>query len=81
MDTYARKAWLESDAVGTVKRTRVCTMEIWVEALGGVQERMDNPTSREIRGILAGLPEWRDQGGKRITVAPYGRQRYYERSE
>lgn len=81
MDTYARRAWLESDAEGTIKRTRVCTMEIWVEALGGVRERLDNPTSREIRGILAGLPEWRDQGGKRITVAPYGRQRYYERSE
>lgn len=81
MDTYARRAWLESDAVGTVKRTQVCAMEIWAEALGGMQERMDYLTSREIGNILAEMPEWRYMGSKRITVPPYGRQRYYEREE
>lgn len=81
MDSYSRRAWLESNAGdGTVKRTTVCTFEIWVEAFGGNPDRIDRYGAKEIRDIMAGLPEWRHQGNKRTTCKPYGRQRYYERS-
>lgn len=82
MDSYTRREWLESSTEpGTVKRTTVCTLEIWVEALGGNPDRIDRYAAKEIRDIIAGMPEWRHQGNKRITCKPYGRQRYFEREE
>lgn len=79
-DYYTRRQWLETDAQGTTRRTTVCTLEIWTEALGGNPDKLDRYAAKEIRDIMAGLPEWRHQGNKRITAGPYGRQRYYERS-
>ena len=80
MDIYARRQWLETDAAGTVQRTTVCTMEIWAEALGGNPDRLDRYASKEIRDIMAKLPEWRSRGRQQKTIKPYGRQRYFERS-
>ena len=80
LDLYTRRQWLETDAVGTVKRTTVCTMEIWAEALGGNPDKLDRYAGKEIRDIISRLPEWRYRGSKRMTIKPYGRQRYYERS-
>ena len=79
-DIYTRRQWLETDAQGTTRRTSVCTLEIWAEALNGNPDKLDRYAAKEIRDIMAGLPEWRHQGNKRVTVGPYGRQRYYERS-
>ena len=79
MDIYARRQWLETDAVGTVKRTTVCTMEIWAEALGGNPDKIDRYIVKEIRDIMADFPNWVHQGAQRQTIRPYGRQRYYER--
>ncbi len=81
MDSYSRRAWLESGEEGTVKRTSVCTLEIWVEALGGNPDRIDRYGAKEIRDIMANLPDWRHQGNKLKTLKPYGRQRYFERIE
>ena len=81
LDLYTRRQWLETDAVGTVRRTHVCTMEIWAEALGGNPDRIDRFGGKEIRDIMARLPNWRHQGNKLRTVWPYGRQRYFERRE
>ena len=78
-DSYARREWLDSDATGTQERRTVCTLEIWVEALGGNPDRLDRYGVKEIRDIMAGLSEWVHQGNKRITAHPYGRQRYFER--
>lgn len=78
-DLYSRRQWLETDAEGTVKRTTVCTMEIWAEALGGNPDKLDRYAGKEIREILARLPEWRNMGSKKLTIKPYGRQRYFER--
>ena len=80
MDPYSRRQWLESDAEGVTRRTTVCTLEIWTEALNGNPDKLDRYASKEIRDIMATLPDWRHQGNKRITAGPYGRQRYYERS-
>ena len=79
-DPYARRAWLESDEVGTVERKVVCILEIWTEALGGNPDRLDRYAIKEVRDIMASLPKWRRQGNKQITIKPYGRQKYYERS-
>ena len=79
LDLYTRRQWLETDAVGTVKRTTVCTLEIYTEALGGNRDRFDRYVGKEIRDIMAKLPDWRHRGNKLCTIKPYGRQRYYER--
>ena len=79
LDVYARRQWLETDAVGTVERTTVCTLEIWAEALNGNPDKLDRYVAKEIRDIMAGLPDWKHKGAERRTMRPYGRQRYYER--
>ena len=78
-DVYTRKQWLETDVVGTVRRTTVCAMEIWVEALNGNPERLDRYAIKEVRDIMAGLPGWKSSGRQQKTIKPYGRQRYFER--
>ena len=79
LDLYTRRQWLETDTQGTVPRATVCTLEIWAEALGGNPDKLDRYASKEIRDIMARLPEWRHRGNKLRTMRPYGRQRYYER--
>ena len=78
-DLYDRRQWLETNETGTVKRTAVCTIEIWAEALGGNPDKLDRYVAKEIRDIMAGLPEWRHNGASRKRIPPYGRQRFYER--
>ena len=78
-DTYDRRAWLESEAVGTVQREVVCIFEIWVEALGGHPDRLDRYAIKEVLDIMSALPQWKRQGNKQITIKPYGRQKYYQR--
>lgn len=79
MDLYTRRQWLEGGAEGTVKRSVVCTIEIWAEALGGNPDKIDRYVAKEIRDIMAGLPDWRHNGASRKRIPPYGRQRFYER--
>jgi predicted P-loop ATPase len=79
LDLYARRAWLEGDAEGTVQRTAVCTLEIWAEALGGNPDKLDRYIAKEIRDIMAGLEDWGHQGNRLLSIKPYGRQRYYAR--
>ena len=78
-DLYARRQWLETNDVGTVRREAVCTLEIWAEALGGNPDKIDRYASKEIREIMARIPGWRHQGNQKLTIRPYGRQRYYVR--
>ena len=80
MDLYARRSYLEGGAEGHTRRTTVCIMEIWAEALSGNPDKLDRYAIKEIRDIMASLPEWRRSGNKRTTIHPYGRQRYYERT-
>ena len=81
LDAYARRQWLEDDAVGTVKRTHVCAMEIWVEALNGNPERLDRYAIKEVRDIMAKMPGWRSFGRRQRTFKLYGRQRFFERED
>jgi len=79
LDLYTRRQWLVTDAVGTIRRTTVCTMEIWAEVLGGNPDKFDRYVGKDIRDVMAKLPEWRNMGGLKKTIKPYGRQRYFER--
>lgn len=78
-DIYERRQWLEAQNEGSVKRSTVCALEIWTEALSGNPEKLDRYDIKEIHGIMAGFPEWKHNGAQRRTINPYGRQRYYER--
>jgi hypothetical protein len=81
MDLYARRSFLEGSAEGVTQRQTVCILEIWAEALSGNPDKLDRYAIKEIQDIMTKLPEWRRSGNKRTTIRPYGRQRYYERSE
>ena len=78
-DLYSRRTWLESGETGTVKRDRVCSYEIWAEALGQSPDRLDRYAMKEIRDIMSKLPAWKHQGNSRCTRKPYGFQRYYKK--
>ena len=80
-DLYSRRQWLEGKEQGTVPRQHVCSLEIWAEALGQSPDRMDRYGAKDVRDIMAQLPEWRHQGNAKITAKPYGRQRYYKRED
>lgn len=81
-DLYARRQWLESGAIGTVRRDIVCTMEIWAEALGQNPDKYDRYGGKEIRDIMACISDWKFRGrNSNRIIRPYGRQRYYERRE
>ena len=80
-DLYSRRAWLEDQTTGTVKRDRVCTLEIWAEALGQSPDRLDRYAIKEVGDIMAKLPEWKRQGNAKTSSKLYGRQRYYKREE
>ena len=80
-DSYSRRAWLESGELGTVPRETVCTLELWVEALGQNPDRFDRYATKEVRDIMEKIPEWRHQGNAIRTMKPYGRQRYYKKED
>lgn len=81
LDLYTRRQWLETDAKGTIKRTTVCNLEVWAEALGCNPDKMDRYASKEVRDIMAALRNWRRHKGEGRSIKPYGKQRYYERVE
>ncbi len=44
--------------VGTVKRDKVCILEIWVEALGGQPKDLDRAKSNEIKNCILKIDGW-----------------------
>ena len=78
MGLYDRRAWLETDSLGTVQRKYVCTIEIWAEALRGSPEKMDRYAVKEVREIMAKLA-WERCTYERKSFPIYGQQRYYKR--
>lgn len=79
MDSDRRLLFLDSDEAGTVRRTEVSNMEIWVEALHGSGAKMDpNRDGRAISAIMARIPGWKKTGERR-RITGYGLQRIYRR--
>ena len=85
-DLYQRRSFLtggefEAPATeGTVRRERVCAMEIWCECFGKPREAMKKSDAYEIEGILYSLGGWERYSGK-LRVPGYGVQRVYIRED
>ena len=66
------------EAEGTMKRTKVCAMEIFCECFGRPKNAWKKADSWEIMAIMARIPEW-EKPGNRMKISGYGQQRPYTR--
>ncbi|MCM1577816.1 MAG: virulence-associated E family protein [Ruminococcus sp.] len=79
--TDERRLFLQdavSERTDLVPRQKVCTMEIWCEALGGRQENYQRNKGLEINDIMSRIPDWHATKSPR-RHGPYGNQRGFER--
>ena len=82
LDISGRRMFLLGDfngAKGTVKRSRVCAIEVWCECFGGDPKQLSNIQAREIRSILDNAEGWKRYEGL-FRFGIYGRQRSYIRT-
>lgn len=88
MDPFARRTFLDgsefgdSSLTGTVKRDRICVMEIWCECFGKPRESIKKTDSYEIEGILYKLGGWTRYSGNassKLRIPGYGIQKTYVR--
>jgi hypothetical protein len=88
MDLYERRSFIRGDEfskeiIGTVKRDKVCAMEIWCELFGKEPTAMRKIDSYEINAIMRKIDGWErytgnKQGNAKIPL--YGVQRIFVRS-
>ena len=87
-DLYQRRNFLNGSEFGgeihngTVRRTRVCTMEIWCECFGKPREALKKGDAYEIEGILYKLGGWAKYSGSssgKLRIPGYGVQKTYVR--
>ena len=67
---------------GSVRRDRVCAMEVWCECFGRPRETLKKSDSYEIEGILYKLGNWRRYSGNaqgKMRIPGYGVQKAYVR--
>ncbi len=62
----------------TVKRDRICAVELWVECFKQEKGRMRNSDARELNSLLRKLEEWEEMRTPRKTIC-YGSQRVFIR--
>lgn len=84
-DLLTRRVWWSGEFgsahVDTVRRDKVCALEIWCECFGGDSKMFDRRNAVEINGIMDGLKDWkRTKNGVRFG-RQYGFQKGYERHE
>ena len=60
---------------GTVKRDKVCILEIWVEALGGQPKDLDRAKSNEIKNCILKIDGWVWNKNPLYFSTDYGRQK------
>ena len=84
MDIHERREFLDmgvfDQKVGTVKRDRVCVMEIWCEALRKPAEAIKSIDSRELNAIMQSIDGWKSVSTVRFGKI-YGRQRGFIRKK
>ena len=85
MNLYERRNFLNggefgTQEVGTVKRTRVCIMEIWCECFGKEQANLKRSDGNEIRAIMARIKDWKKQSSK-SRFSMYGILQGYVRKD
>ena len=64
---------------GTVRREKVCVMEVWCEMLGGEKKDLTTPRSKEISDIILKTGKWEKAKGNLRFGALYGEQRGFTR--
>ena len=88
MDLYQRRSFLgesefgDAQRKGTVRREKVCVMEIWCECFGKAREALKKADSYEIEGILYKLGGWKKYDGNangKMRIPGYGVQKAYVR--
>lgn len=89
-DQYQRRAFLEGTEFGadkhegTVRRTKVCAMEIWCECFGKSRESLKKGDSYEIECILYSLGGWVRYDGNatgKSRIPGYGVQKTFVRQK
>lgn len=89
MDLYERRNFLSGGdfgtaAIGTVKRTLVCPMEVWCECFGKDSANLKKSDSYEITAIMARIENWRPYDGTKSGTTRfqiYNKQRAFMRVE
>lgn len=87
MDLYERRSFLTGGdfgaaTVGTVKRERVCTMEIWCECFGKEAVNLKKGDAYELNAIMAKIEGWKKYDGNKrgnFKFPIYGSQTGYVR--
>ena len=90
MDLYKRRTFLgggefeDTPTEGTVRRERVCIMEIWCECFGKERQNLKKADSYELEGILNKIGGWERYTGNasgKMRISGYGIQRAFIRNE
>lgn len=90
MDLYQRRTFLgggefeDTPTEGTVRRERVCIMEIWCECFGKERQNLKKAASYELEGILNKIGGWERYTGNasgKMRISGYGIQRAFIRNE
>jgi hypothetical protein len=64
--------------VGTMQRTQVCSMEIWLECFGRSERTMSKQDTWDMGNLMARIIGW-ERTGERIRIPGYGQQRPFTR--
>lgn len=67
------------DSEGTVQRTKVCVMEVWVELFNGDPKKLTPIQSREINDLLNQIEGWKKAKASLRFGRVYGQQRAFTR--
>lgn len=83
MSLYERRNFLNggdfgTTAVGTVKRERVCNMEIWCECFEKERANLKRQDANEIASIMAKIDDWK-KANKKMGFGLYGIVGGYEK--
>lgn len=77
-DSHKRYAWLQDPQDGTVERTRVCVLDIWVDVFGKAAEDIRRIDSFDIMNMLRQVKGWQEQS-KPERIKPYGLARVFHK--
>ena len=65
--------------IKTVKRDKICPLEIWMECLGNSLSYKDPRALKNIRNILRGLEGWEENKSGMVFGRGYGNQRGFKK--
>ena len=83
LDIADRKTFIHGgdfgNSEGTVQRTKVCVMEVWVELFNGDPKKLTPIQSREINDLLNQIEGWKKHKTSLRFGKSYGKQRAFTR--